>query len=293
MQSSLAAWFEEWAAGGRGMGDFDLHLTLAAILHEERWDTAVCTRLFGHAAPSVSFVRAAIQAEGSAAALAAKVEPIIEMRLNAPYGALTTALEAYGMYRLDIVFSPDAYTFVRVGGQATLWNSPERRKKGVYLWCIEHQGALLTNYVGKAWNSAGFNGRLSQEFKEYSRGQYCTPVDVDAFKRGIRRQLPCRMSREQLELEFREIVPLYRILLIPLNSGDESMDVENTIVHTLCQDAATSQFLCNKDKDSYRRRAELKFSADSPPIVGLTTPVPTSLRKAVSGDSPSGDSHSR
>jgi hypothetical protein len=78
------------------------------------------------------------------------------------------------------------------------------------------------------------------------------------------------MTQELLQQELAVVLPLYRVLLIPLGSDAESRMVENTIVNQLCQHPVAAQFLCNKRTHTYSRDAELEFVEGSPRIVGLT-----------------------
>jgi hypothetical protein len=189
--ASLEAWLEEWATGDRKENYIDVFLdtghvhysrsqrrTAAGEAKREHW--------FGSdRAPSSDLVRRAIQALGSATALANILRPIIARGTSGPRGEFTDALKnaasqesaaapAASPGRFRIQFCSNLHTLVPITNFTTVFDSPDRRMKGVYLRCVEYQDALLTNYVGKTWDVRGFEQRIGQQLKEYRAGLYCT-----------------------------------------------------------------------------------------------------------------------
>jgi hypothetical protein len=177
--------------------------------------------------------------------------------------------------KIPVAFDPEPYTFVAVERFRQVWDAPERKSSVVYLWCIKHQGDYLVNYVGKSWDNRGFEYRLWPELRDWRKGR-CVRVDVEAFKRGRRIEVPASPDPEQLKHELREIESLYRILLARIPEKD-CCRVENQVVHRLQEDPATSQFLCNKNLYPHDPAVEI-LSQGNPRIVGLTAPIPQSLR---------------
>ncbi len=125
---------------------------------------------------------------------------------------------------LDVTFIASPFTFVEVPGLRLLWDVLERRARGVYLWCIEFDGAFLVNYVGKTSDKRGFEARLWTELTDWRAGRYWTPVDVEAFKRGHRIPLD-DVARNHLQRELAELQPLYRILLAPIPEDRHCLQV--------------------------------------------------------------------
>jgi hypothetical protein len=168
---------------------------------------------------------------------------------------------------------PRPYTFVPVTGHVQLWDAPERRSKGVYLWTIEHAGEYCINYVGKTSCRGGFEVRIWQELKDWRKGRYLlSPVDLDAFTRGERLLLADRpYGHHQRELALLE--PLYRIFLIPIDADAETdrqcRSVENSIVNALRANSIYFAFLANRDKESKYPSAEASLSTAGIRLRGL------------------------
>lgn len=173
---------------------------------------------------------------------------------------------------LDINFCKAPFTFVPVDGYTQIWNASERTRIGVYLWCIPVDGILLIKYVGTTWDRRGFEGRLSTELKDWRRGRYCVPVDLEEFKRGRRIEL-ANPPAGHLEIELRELQPLYRIVLAPLASDRECRHVEASILRMLSDNRLTSQYLSNTKRGRPALVPRLRFCSELP-LVGLTVSVP-------------------
>jgi hypothetical protein len=159
---------------------------------------------------------------------------------------------------------------------------------GVYLHCIEYEGAWLVNYPGKASGQTGLCGRLCTEWKDWTHGEYFTALSVPDFPLGLRIVMDRYPNdiRDQIE----HLAPIMRILIAELRNDEECQQVENTVVNTLRQDLATFQFLANKDKKTKyhpARQPVVRF-ANSPKIIGLTAPVPLSLSRKVAAAIASG-----
>lgn len=171
---------------------------------------------------------------------------------------------------MDVCIDRQPYTFVAVDGLTQVWHAPERQSMGVYLWCIDWRGSFLVNYVGKTSGQSGFEGRLWSELKDWRAGRYCTPVDVDAFKRGTRIELPPGAGDHEREL--RELEPLYRILLAPVKDPALCTQLESAFVNALRSHEFAFQFLCNRDKRTkYRPKpSPIVRILDAPPIVGIS-----------------------
>ena len=183
---------------------------------------------------------------------------------------------------IPLTFGPAPYTFVPVAGFSELWQAPLRASRGVYLWCFEFEGALLVNYVGKAGGSGGFETRLRTEHRDWERGFHNAVVDIDLLKRGVYRAFQTSMTPEHLRDQLRELRPLYRLILIPLQTDAECRGVEAGLVQLMRKDADVFQFLANKDKSrGYKKPCSLAFPSDAPSLIGMTAAIPRSLREAV------------
>lgn len=185
------------------------------------------------------------------------------------------------MLILDI--SPRPYTLVPHPELPLLWEAPQGTDRGIYLWCVEVEGLYLVNYLGKTWSQGGFAARLKQEltlwFSEEER------IDLTLFKRGVRRFLPPEScTPDARAAEEAALLPLYRILLITLDSHELTRRVEGTLIRTLASNPATHQFLCNKDKHRECTTIPLGFSSCSAPVLGLNAPVPEWLSERLRGD---------
>jgi hypothetical protein len=176
---------------------------------------------------------------------------------------------------LDVRITQTPLTLVDVPGYQTVWKAPEREHKGVYLWCVDYRDALLASYVGKTSDHRGFGARLWTELCDWRKGRYCPPVEIDAFMRGERLTIatpePGHLTRELAALE-----PITRVLLAPLASDQECVQLESFIVNELRRHPFTFHFLGNLDKT---RKYNLKPSPvvriiSAPPIIGLTAPIP-------------------
>jgi hypothetical protein len=181
---------------------------------------------------------------------------------------------------IRVSFSPEPFTFRPVQHLQQIWNVPDRKLCGVYLWCIEYHGCYLVNYVGKTADQRGFEGRLWDELRFWRDGCKWKPVDLEAFKVG-RRTLLRVAPPNGLQRELEELEPLYRILLASLARAADCPRVENEIVFRLHADEATSQFLCNDKPERYPHDPAVEIiAAEEPKIIGLTVPIPQSLRQA-------------
>ena len=180
---------------------------------------------------------------------------------------------------LNVTFFDAPTTFVEVPGYQTVWEMPVSRRQaiGVYLWCIDYEGAWLVNYVGKTSARGGFESRLWTELSDWRAGRYCTPVDVAAFARGRRVVVP--QYPDFVTEQVAALCPLYRLLLAPLKSDRECIQVESTIVDVLRRTPATYQFLGNADKArKYRSALTPIVRFNNPPaVIGITAPIPQSL----------------
>jgi hypothetical protein len=178
---------------------------------------------------------------------------------------------------LTVTFEETPGTFVDVPACRTIWQHPCCKRIGVYLWCIEYESKWLVNYVGKASGATGFDGRLSTEFKDWKAGRYSEPVDIDAFKRGRRTIL--ERYEGWVNHQLAELAPLYRVFLAPLETDADCRQVENTIVHLLRRDRSTLLFLANQNPTKGYRPKPIPIVrfAQTPAIIGLTAPIPTSL----------------
>jgi hypothetical protein len=171
---------------------------------------------------------------------------------------------------LAVRFDPTPLTFVELPGFTTVWNWFLRRKTGVYLWTIEQPDGYLVNYVGKTSARTGFEGRLWTEFNDWKAGRYCTPVDLDAFVRGERRELPAYVPGQHAR-EVATLAPLYRIFLVPIEGDAACRAVESFIVDSLRATPQAFQFLCNKDKGrAYRPGVERIEIVDAPRLIGIS-----------------------
>jgi hypothetical protein len=181
--------------------------------------------------------------------------------------------------RLEFCATP--FTFIAVNGLSQLWESPLRHRCGVYLWCIEYDGAFLINYVGQTSGKSGFEGRLGAELKDWRDGRYWTPVEIEQFKSG-KRVVLSNPPPDQRQRQLAEIQPLYRILLAPIDDRSCRMPAENLLVNKLCEQTGTRQFLANAGNlDRYRPHPILKIEIVSTvPLIGITVPVPSELSAA-------------
>jgi len=299
--TGLAEWLTEWAKGNARTTYLDVLLETGRVTGSFPRTTkgkALRHHLLGsERAPISAVVAAAIAREGSAASLAERLEPIIRQGMHAPYSSLATALAggeaavtanavqvSLPKESLLLTVCPTAFTFVP--GKMLVWEAPEAMGIGVYLWCLEYEGAYLVNYVGKAGGQGGFAQRLRTEVRQYKAGIYrlnYPAVDLNAWKHGVRRLLPGAMTREQLDYEVKEILPLYRILLVPLSSDDEARKVESTLISRLRdhRHQAVRQFLANNDKRNHKPKVEIEFGTGCHRIIGLTAPAPNRLLEAV------------
>jgi hypothetical protein len=179
---------------------------------------------------------------------------------------------------IRVTFHSEPYTFRPVQNFQQIWNVPDRKLFGVYLWCIEHHGHYLVNYIGKTSDQRGFEGRLWDELLYWRNGCKWVPVDLEAFKAGKRIVLPV-VPPNGVKRELEELEPIYRILLIPLVRPSDCPRVENEIVFRLHADGATSQFLCNCNPERYPHDPAVEIVVkEEPKIIGLTVPIPQSLR---------------
>lgn len=158
-------------------------------------------------------------------------------------------------------------TFVEVAEYSSIWEAPERRAIGVYLWCIEYAGSLWVNYVGKAAGAMGFEGRLWTELKRWHKGLDLQPVELDAFLTEHRIRLAAPPS-DYLEQSLKLLEPRYRILMAPLSTPAECSLLEGALVNALRRHTATEAFLSNKDKAyGYKRGRNLTLKIVSSSLI--------------------------
>jgi hypothetical protein len=175
-----------------------------------------------------------------------------------------------------IAFIQEPYTLCPVTTFREVWNAPECRSCGVYLWCIEYEGAYLVNYVGKTSDQGGFYSRLRTEWNDWQKGRYWEPVELEPFMQGRRTVTSDPVQRKRQVPELRS---LFRIFLAPLSGDRTCRSAENEIVHRLRNSEITFQFLCNGDKDrKYPHEPAVEIDTlGAPPLIGLTSPIPKSL----------------
>jgi hypothetical protein len=175
---------------------------------------------------------------------------------------------------LDVTIVAPAFTLVDVPGYQTVWDSPQRARKGVYLWCVEYRGGLLASYVGKTSDRGGFERRLWTELCDWRKGRYWAPLEIDSFLCGKRKPVETPdaecLARELIALE-----PATRILLAPLETDEECVQVESFIVDQLRRNSLTYEFLGNRDKATkYNPKPSPTVRITSAPsIIGLTSPI--------------------
>jgi hypothetical protein len=176
---------------------------------------------------------------------------------------------------LDVNIIESAFTLVEVPGYQTVWNAPPKECKGVYLWCVAYRNAFLASYVGKTSDRGGFQRRLWTEYCDWRKGRYWTPVAIDDFLNGERIAL-ANPDADCLARELAKLEPAIRILLTPLRSDQDCVQVESFIVNELRRNPFTFRFLGNLDKTrKYRPKPSPAVRIISaPPIIGLTAPVP-------------------
>jgi len=174
---------------------------------------------------------------------------------------------------MRIEFCATPYTFVDVPGFTTVWNAPQCRERGVYLWCLEQQGAYLINYVGMTAGRDGFTGRLWTELRDWRAGWYAAGVDLERFTAGQRVVLP-DCSPDVINAQRIALEPLYRIFLSSIPDPTTTRQVESFIVYSLMQHPYTAQYLGNKKPERYKR-PPIEFEiASAAPLIGLTAAIP-------------------
>jgi hypothetical protein len=130
--------------------------------------------------------------------------------------------------QICITFAPCPYTFCKIEKLQQVWDAPELKDCGIYLWCIEYQGAYLVYYVGKTTGKRGFEGRLWTELRDWRGGRCWIPVDLEAFKIGKRIVMP-HISPNQLKNQLEALEPLYRIILAPILEKSDCLKVETPL----------------------------------------------------------------
>ena len=82
-----------------------------------------------------------------------------------------------------------------------------------------------------------------------------------------------------LELEVKELAPLYRIWLAPVNADADCCQVEDTLVDRLREHPDAFQFLGNGDKNRkyHPRPSPIVRITDAPPLIGLSSHVTDEL----------------
>jgi hypothetical protein len=105
------------------------------------------------------------------------------------------------------------------------WGHPHWKRRGVYLWSVEHRGAYLASYAGQCFKGrSNFDVRLWQEFNWWVSGQDW-PVDIAQWKLGVRVELPQRPPGHT-EREVAELKALIRLWLMPLKTQAECNQAE-------------------------------------------------------------------
>ena len=156
------------------------------------------------------------------------------------------------------------------------WRDPLWKRRGVYLWSIEHGDGYLASYVGQCFKgSSNFDMRIWQEFKWWKSGQDW-PVNIDQWKQGVRIELPKPPPEGHTAREVAELSPLLRLWLMPLATQKECDQAERWLVAELCKHPVTRQFLANRNPERYRPDPTWTVRIDAPQsfcIYGLTVPV--------------------
>jgi hypothetical protein len=101
-------------------------------------------------------------------------------------------------------------------------------------------------------------------------------VEIDAFLLGKRVPV-LNPDTNQLAYELAALEPRCRILLAPLSSAQDCIQVESYVVNQLRKNPFTYDFLGNRDKvHKYNpKQSPIVRIASAPPIIGLTAPVPS------------------
>lgn len=103
------------------------------------------------------------------------------------------------------------------------WSQPIWNQGGIYLWSIRHQNGYLVSYVGQ---TTFFSRRIwDQEYKRWKKG-LDVHVDIDQWKAGRRIELH-NSPAGHIQREIKELTPLIRLWLIPLNVVEEYTPAEH------------------------------------------------------------------
>lgn len=152
------------------------------------------------------------------------------------------------------------------------WSHPLWKRCGVYLWTIDYRGAYLASYAGMTFGGTqNFDGRIWQEYKHWKAGKDY-PVDIEAYLSGRRVEL-ASPPQGHLERELAAITPALRWWLMPLDSAEDCAQAEKWLVHRLCGDEVSRQFLANRNPGSYVPDPAREVVIEAPPsfrVVGLT-----------------------
>ncbi len=174
-----------------------------------------------------------------------------------------------GMLMLVLRPQPQPFNFI------DKWSDPLWKRCGVYLWTIEYRGAYLASYAGQCFKGgSNFDIRIWQELKWWKSGQDW-PVDIEQYKQGRRVELAMRPEGHTTR-EFAELMPLFRIWLMALDTKSECDQAERWLVAQLCKHPLTRQFLANRTPERYQPDPNWCVQFDAPAsfrVFGLTTDV--------------------
>jgi hypothetical protein len=142
-----------------------------------------------------------------------------------------------------VEFESEVFTLCQVSGFCQIKDAPSY--PGVYLWCIEHGGAYLVNYVGKGDGRGGIAGRVSVEWRDFRNGRYWWPVRLDAFRGGC--QIEASDSKErEVARQVQGLGPAFRIIVSKRIDGN-CRRCENELVYRLRKDDTQSSFFTGRN----------------------------------------------
>lgn len=156
------------------------------------------------------------------------------------------------------------YPFIPKPGETGVFDTPVGYLPGVYIWAIEHEGAYLVNYVGKAKGEMG--ARIRGSFNHSLTGKDKLIVDPLDFASGKRRIIAKPTVSDFLANdEYRDsVLEAYRCLfafLAPFSGDDDVRQyIEAGLIRTL-KDAVgnVNDFLCNR---KHGKRSPFRFTVE-------------------------------